>query len=144
MFVCPFPTDQKYWKIKVSFFFFFSFSILHFYTKMLNRNVRIHGAVPKSTLTRYYGIKPPPTPGLNQFWNAAYPWIHTHTHTPPPTQISPMSRIKNQSTDPSDFVTKRINKLLLMRPKLNKQISKNIKNLSGTDAITHKVTHYFN
>ena len=40
MFVCPFPTDPKYWKIKVSFFFL----ILNFAfvkTKMIKLNVRI-------------------------------------------------------------------------------------------------------
>ena len=36
MFVCPFPTDPKYWKIRVSFFF--SFLILNF--AFLNKNVK--------------------------------------------------------------------------------------------------------
>ena len=103
MFVYPFPTNQKYWKIRVS-----SSPLLILNFAFENKNVRIkcqniYSNCPKKAL-KSNGIQPPPPPGLNQFWGSACPRMHIHEYI-----ISPVSRFlkKNGPTDPPDFQAKR-------------------------------------
>ena len=81
MFVCPFPTDPKYWKIRVSFFFFFFFfkfdsEFCIFKQKCWNKMSEYIVTVPKRHFNQIHCImeyNSPPAPGLNQFWGTACP-----------------------------------------------------------------------
>ena len=51
MFVCPFPTDPKFWKTCVAFFFYIQFCI--FKQNCWNKSFKIHCTVPKVYYVRH-------------------------------------------------------------------------------------------
>ena len=71
--------------------------------------------VAKSTLTRYNEIRPPPTPGLNQFWTSACTRMHTHMNDTAFLLCPDFKKRKKKDrpTDPHDFQAKRANKPLI-------------------------------
>ena len=102
MFVCPFPTDPKFWKIRIIFFFFYSQ-----YSQFCNCN-----CPKKGTVTCCNGKQLPLTPWLNQFWGSACPRMHTHMND----TAFLVSRIKKKKkkkkdwpTNPPNFQAKRAN-----------------------------------
>ena len=121
MFVCPFPTDPKYWE-KSSLFFSFDTQFCIFDKNVQIKCYNFFIIVSKRFFTRYNGIQPPSNARIN-FNSKALHAQELYTHEC--YCISSASRFKKKETrqtkkkkpdrptDPPDFRAKRANKTFL-------------------------------